>query len=472
MTDTPQRRTLRPALVDDLLRPLRLARDAERGWLGALVGRAAWPELRYPLLAAWTAQWSPDDAEPASALPIVHARNPTAETHSHSETRTLVQRVVMRAAPEAPPIATPRVQAKRPEPARTAPRVEVVAAAPEPAIDLAPPRPRREVELPRVVAAFRRDMSERPGSTTRPRPPALAPATAGAPTPAPVPATPVTIHPAPAGPPIVHAARGSQAPTATPAQTAAPAPTHDDPPLVHRDAPRTDAPRTADAADHDPPDRHAPRTDLPRVAARTDADAPRLATPHVAAPRPASPHADAPPHATPHADAPRTTPHTPDPPRASPRAADPRVAPRVVTATTDRSDDPPLSHPTSIPPRATPRVRARIHGQPAPTAPRVAARWEPDAPAPGRAAPRRAAARPASANELPHPQPRTITPAPERREPAPHGREFSPVPSTMSSPAQPPPAAPRIDVDALVETVQRRLARELGRARDLRRALR
>jgi hypothetical protein len=51
-----------------------------------------------------------------------------------------------------------------------------------------------------------------------------------------------------------------------------------------------------------------------------------------------------------------------------------------------------------------------------------------------------------------------------------------PVPSTIQ-PSTPPPAdapapAPAIDLEALIDTVQRRLARELGRARELRRAIR
>lgn len=45
-------------------------------------------------------------------------------------------------------------------------------------------------------------------------------------------------------------------------------------------------------------------------------------------------------------------------------------------------------------------------------------------------------------------------------------------PIQPSTPAPADAPAPAIDIEALVDTVQRRLARELGRARELRRAIR
>ena len=46
MTDAWQA-AVRKGLVDELLRPARLARDVERGVLGQILGRSDWPVLRY-----------------------------------------------------------------------------------------------------------------------------------------------------------------------------------------------------------------------------------------------------------------------------------------------------------------------------------------------------------------------------------------------------------------------------------------
>ena len=151
--------------------------------LGVLLGRAAWPELLYPMLAAWNEQWSGSEDDSRDALPIVHARPLVRETTI--ERHVQLAAVVPRRVATTPSIVTPpRVQARRASEA--APTTKRPPSASEPPVPgtrtvidphvLAPAPPRPERPLPRVVAAFRRDLSQSPGPSparhrTPPAPP-------------------------------------------------------------------------------------------------------------------------------------------------------------------------------------------------------------------------------------------------------------------------------------------------------------
>jgi len=475
------------ALVDDLLRPASLARDVERGLLGHILGRLEWPEQRYPMLAAWTEQWSRPAGEQHDALPLVHARHPQPV---NTTTRVEVHPVVMRRAEPRP---VPVVQAERrrhSEPIRAAtptrdePTItHPVSAAPPPRVEPATrtsPRVReptstRSAELPRVVSAFRRDSPTLPGATPRlaaPRPD-LSPGTA----------EPTLTHPAPAlsprtdgpaarhdlsprtgtassldlsprtgnanshdlspgpGDPVLHPARPTRTSLAPHPLAAAlrPDTITIDPPLVHATpAPAASTRATDSRPDHDAPRGDAPRGDVPALVSGQ----PRIAATHSAPPSdPELVHT----HAT---------------GIAAPAAHDDPITPHAA----------PLPHPSATP-RVAPR-RAVTARAPQPT-PTIAARWIADDDAPPLQRPR-AAARPAQV-DLPH----VVTPAPSTPQPA-----RRPVPeaipvataarpnNTTTTPTTTTAPQPALDLDAVVDTTMRRLGRELERARGLRKALR
>lgn len=485
MSETSWQAGLRPWLVRELLRPTALARDVEAGWIGDLLGRSAWPELRLPLLAAWTAQWSADADDEAPELPVVHARplgqspptaapGPIVQVQLQSATKPtpaeLPAAAPLRAAlrPLRDPVSTPPLahapaavlaSTSSPAPSASSPAPSAASPAsiltPRPrapgssdlaaSVDAGPARPpahaaatddaNRErpasTELPRVVAAFQRARLDRRG-------PAPAPAATG---------------PRPAAPqdPIAGIAAPPATTTTTPTMPAT------DPPPLPRAAARApiDAPRVdidlahtpgpsghvaRDSSPTPPPPPGPPRDELPRVPGEPPA-AGRLA--------PAPLREAATPSPLPVAEARR------------PDAAPPRATPRDLSQS---------AAPSAAPPRAVLRpaeparpVRARgLPGERAPLA--VPAAWSGDPPAPTRPGPPR--------TELPH----THAPRPEEPRRAVPTIASSPV-RTDIQPASPvaapaPAPAPTIDIEALIDTVQRRLARELGRARELRRAIR
>lgn len=489
------------ALVDDLLRPVRLARDVERGLLGHILGRLEWPEQRYPMLAAWTEQWSRPAGEQHDNLPLVHARHPQPV---HTTTRVEVHPVALRRAD--PPRPVPVVQAERrrgeptrvttPSPRHDEPAITHASASPavthasaspassHPPASPAPPSRRdepttpanprtrepastRATELPRVVSAFRRDRPQIPG----------APPVRPAPT--------LDLSPGPGDATLTHAATRtdmsprsgdtrqpdlSPGPGRVPAPDLSPSPGEPSaasgptprPPAValRSDAVTIDPPLVHTATSHEPAatssTAHAsapqssldvPRSDAPR------SDAPRLASsvPRVAATASA-------------------TPADPQLVHAQAASAAPTIHPALADPAADSPDA--LPHPTARPPVARSR-RAVTARSPQPT-PTIAARWVADDDAPPLHRPRTTAR--ASQPELPHvvtPQPVT---APARR-PVPEASPVAttrpaPLPTTTTTTTQQPVPRPALDVDAVVDTTMRRLGRELERARGLRKALR
>ncbi|HEY0138338.1 MAG TPA: hypothetical protein VGB85_29840 [Nannocystis sp.] len=443
---TAWQQAVRPEIVRELLRPLLLARDVERGWLGVLLGRAAWPELLYPMLAAWNEQWSGSEDGSHGALPIVHARPPvhatTLETHVHHAA------VVPRKTTTAPSlVAPPRVQARRASetsapttPAkRDAPagdrlvlETRTITEAPPADRD---PEPRRPPErpLPRVVAAFRKDLSESAGRAPARREPAAAPA------PAPPAASQPHTSAAPTRPTVE-----PRSPTPPPAARLQPVP-GDMPPRVHPSAPAvtpSQGPVPGDIPLLHPPAAVAPSQqpvpgDIPLV------------------------------HPTAPAVTPSQQPVPGDIPLVHARAPDLLASPtpaRRIAAPTDPSISTPTPHP---------RVTARQPATPVPartgarTAPPVPARWAEPSVTP----PPRAPARSPLTSDLSHPRP-VIPQPPQERPRLASTPTPQPAPSVSPTPASQPPAPPPLDVESLIKTVEQRLAREFARARDLRRALR
>ncbi|MBK9756197.1 MAG: hypothetical protein IPO88_22410 [Nannocystis sp.] len=479
---------LRPWLVRELLRPTALARDVEAGWLGDLLGRSAWPELRLPLLASWTAQWSPDSDDEAPALPVVHAR-PLGPSPPTDAPGLVVQVQLQPSAPAeaaaapppraalrplrdatptpAPPLAhapaavvasapAPSAASPQPTPGPRAPTSDLAASAhAEPARPPArattdePSRQRpSSAELPRVVAAFQRERPGRHGqapapTTTGPRPAASQdPIAAIAATPATTPTSPTTPTPTTAATPATPATQRTHRPGPPRAPVQAPI---DVLPLVHNTLSHTPGPSGHVAGDSSttPPPGPA-RDQLPRV--------PDEPTPHSGRLAAAPPREPAVPAALPVAEARR-------PPAAPPRATPPRDL--------SQSTAPPAAPPRAVLRPAEPAAPVRARGLPGERAPLTApATWSGDPPTPTRPGPPR--------TELPHTHAAATRPDEPRR--APPTIASSPVrtdiqPATpVSAPAQPP--APALDIEALIDTVQRRLARELGRARELRRAIR
>jgi len=487
---------VRSALVDDLLRPVRLARDVERGLLGHILGRLEWPEQRYPMLAAWTEQWSRPAGEQHDSLPLVHARHPQPV---HTTTRVEVHPVAMRRAD--PPRQVPVVQAGRrrreptrvttPSPRHEDPAITHASASPatthasaSPAVTPAsaspappsrrdepttptPPRTRepastRATELPRVVSAFRRDRPQIPG----------APPVRPAPTP--------DLSPGPGDAALTHAAtRADMSPRA--GDTRQP----DLSPGPGRVPPRDPSPSPGE-----PSAASAPTPRPPAVALRSDAvtiDPPLVHT--ATSPEPAAAPASA------HPRAPQSS---LDAPGDAPRLAS--SVPRVAATASATSADPQLVHaqaasaaPTMHPALAAPAAAASPDALPHPTArapvarsrravtarspqptPTIAARWVADDDAPPLHRPRTTAR--SSQPELPHVVTSQPVTAPARR-PVPEASPVTttrpaPLPTTTTTTTPQPVPRPALDVDAVVDTTMRRLGRELERARGLRKALR
>ena len=498
------------AFIDELLHPARLARDVERGLLGDILGRLDWPTRRYPMLAAWTEQWSRPAEEPQNSVPLVHARHPapiSTTTIHHVD----VHPVTMRRAADPRP-APPLVQAKRPAtPTPTAapgasrppaspatspapPATSTASPAPSP-VAPAPPtqreptrpahtrEPSRTVSLPRVVSAFRPDLSVRPAE------PAHAPTLPHGREPAHTPHAPIaapssappTITREPAASSVTPTSSGT--PTANPIVTAHRPADLADSPLVHAAPLAPHESSTAQQSHSDPaPQRPQPApADLPRVAATMEPAA-RPDVPLVHIDPTASPSAT--PASSPHASlTPQLSPahHT----STSSTTTRPVTTPRVAETTTPRVDpqDSPLPHPTPpaaprpvVAPQSAPVTRARAT-RPA----TIAARWVADDEAPPLHRP--PAARPQRV-ELSHatsasaPASPTVArrPVPEAS-PSPTTARSSSAPTTTTTPQlpsspSPSPPSPSLDVDAVVDTTLRRLGRELERARGRRRAFR
>lgn len=494
------------AFIDELLRPARLARDVERGLLGDILGRLDWPTRRYPMLAAWTEQWSRPAEEPQNSVPLVHARHPapiSTTTIHHVD----VHPVPLRRAADPRP-APPLVQAKRTatptppaapktsrSPMSSSPSTSSSPLAPSP-VAPAPPSQReptrptrtressRPVSLPRVVSAFRPDLSVRPAE------PAPAPTLPHGREPAHTPHAPIaapssapTVTREPVASSVPPTSPGT--PTANPTVTAHRPADLADSPLVHAAPPAPHESSTPQQSHSDPaPPRPQPTpTDLPRVAATVEPAA-RPDVPLVHIDPAASPSAT--PTSLPHASlAPQSSPA----PHTSPSSTTTRpvTTPRVAETTTPRVDplESPLPHPSSpdvprprpvVAPQSTPVTRART-SRPA----TIAARWIADDEAPPLHRP--PAARPqrvelAHAVTPPAPAAPTVArrPVPEAS-PSPATSRSSSAPTTTTtppSPSSPSPSSPSasLDVDAVVDTTLRRLGRELERARGRRRAFR
>jgi len=474
---------LRPWLVRELLRPTTLARDVEAGWIGDLLGRSAWPELRLPLLAAWTAQWSADADDDAPELPVVHARPLPQQTQGDAPTQlgpVQAHATIKPSAPAEAAAAPPPRAALRPlrDPVSTPPLAHapaaVLASASSPASSPAPstaspaptlaPRPRvpasselatsvhaeapparaatddpqRErpasAALPRVVAAFQRERLERRGRAPEATGPRPAPPQDRTPPATTTTTTTATQRTDPPGLPRAPA----QAPIDAPP-----------PPTVHNDLAHTPGLSGHVARDSSPtPSPPGPaRAELPRVTGEPATGPGRLAS--------APPREPAAPAELPVAEARR------------PGAAPPRATPPRPPTDLSQSAAPPTAPPRAVlrPAEPAPPVRARgLPGERAPLA--IPAAWSGDPPAPTRPGPPR--------TELPHSH--AAATRPDEPRPAPPTLASSPVrtdiqpASPTAAPAQAP--APALDIEALIDTVQRRLARELGRARELRRAIR
>lgn len=477
MTDAWQA-AVRKGLVDELLRPARLARDVERGVLGQILGRSDWPVLRYPMLAAWTDQWSRAGDESPHDLPIVHARLAHHTTHT---TRVDIHPVLLR--PAATPAPQPVAHARRPAaatppattrpapapatPATPATQQPPAAAAPttpttptDPPIVQRAPQATPRAELPRVVAAFRRDLSEGPAHAplTHPAPPASPSAREVSVTIA-APPIPITPEPRPTD-------RAPSDQARAPAMLAPP----------HRDALVVEAVRPAPPADpdlvHAAPTTHAQPTSPVAPTASRSAQPRVTDLPH-AAPRPAVPDTTAPVAARPVRVAPHDLAVDDLPPLVHTTA--PQPAPTTIT------EDAPLA------PHASPRsssARPHTPGEPVATRPAPApAPVRRDAPrpaikaqwvaTPGDAPRPHARARPAL--DLPHLPVAAVAPStPTASRPVPSASPpHAPTPTTTTTTTTPTPTPPPpIDLDAVVDTALRRLGRELGRAHDLRRAIR
>jgi hypothetical protein len=524
---------LRPWLVRALLRPTLLARDVDHGWIGDLLGRGAWAEQRLPLLASWTEQWSPDADDERPELPVVHARPlapaeapavPAVVQVATRRPETIAEAPALPVAalrplaahepasrPGSPAVPPAPVLHSHPEPASDLPAGERVTSRLPPGGEAAVEEPTRRLssaELPRVVAAFQRDRPGRAGQagprttgtprTTEtprttaapPEPRQTAPTTATVPEPA-LPAH-ATAHMPLAGARELpsfdgdmphatglpgHVARDMSAPAAKRAASSSQADS-DAPPLGASAPLRSDVGPShlrvqADGAPG--PSRvdvqagNAPGPSRVRVHTPVDDD---TALSHVGAPL----RSDAePPSQRPPAPAPAQT--EPVRPHISPAAPRPSAS---VPSASDPSDPrlPNLSQSTgtpALPTRAVlrpveagPPVRARPVPRGEPSPPVVPAAWPRDEAAPGREQPG------ARRTELPHTH--AAPPRADEPRPVPTGAAHSPVRTDISTPtpapaAAQPPASP-LDIEALIDTVHRRLARELGRARELRRTIR
>lgn len=513
---------LRPWLVRSLLRPPLLARDVDGGWIGDLLGRSAWAEQRLPLLAAWTAQWSAEDDEDRPELPVVHARPLVLAEAPAAVVQALVQ-VATRgvSAPAAAPASAPApAPAAAPAPAPTfalpsavlrplvdgsqlvarpgSPTLSRPSTMPAPvlaepdSVVRAPAESRpgeREVaepvrrlssaELPRVVAAFQRERPGR-GAAATPAAPgvteALVPRANVAPSPRlsgpgeasqPAPELPVV--------PAIEAMREATTEGTTEPMTLARARPRGalDHPEDRDDLAHPAGPFGHVSGDISPP----AAAVLPAAAAasrRQDAvvgDAPRVA--HLrSAETWTSPSLPVPALAIDQAEIVR--------PRLGQGAQDDvalaRPAARRSGAQVDdlsqSSGDAGLARavlrPATAP--AVARGRAVAAGQVKPVAP---AAWAgvPAAPAREPSGARR--------SELPHAPAAPVRGDEQRPAPATFGASpvrsdrpaVTPTPATTPTPAATPPAE-RLDIEALIDTVHRRLARELGRARELRRTTR
>lgn len=490
MTHGEWQAALRPELVSDLLRPARLARDVERGVLGQILARSEWPERRYPMLAAWTEQWSRPGDESPDTLPIVHARLPSPAPVSHT-TRIDVHPVQLRristtttvpvahARPAPPqPTPTPSVpRAAQPAPTPTTPRpaqptstpvtphptqpvdlttlINTVEAAraPQPSppardpprrTDDLPRDPPRRDGLPRIVAAFRR-LSEGPGDSALPHPspvatiPAIRPATEPS-------SEPVTARPA----------SDPGAPPPRTVTTILASPPYDAP-LVHRDpaAPSSPEPSTS--------------SPLPRT------------TPHPldAAAQPPFVHSE--PRTAPAATRVTVTPHAAAAP-ADPTLVHPTTA-REPPTDHEPSAPAPRSAPTPASPSPAPVVTARLAARPSvrAAAPPLAVKAQWVTTADPAEAPR-THPRPLARASLELPHPIVTPPSPSREHPTPattrpvleaSRQPTAPQPAKAPTPAQPAPSpTPPVDVEAVVDGALRRLGRGFDRARDLRRAIR
>lgn len=521
---------LRPWLVRALLRPTLLARDVDHGWIGDLLGRGAWAEQRLPLLASWTEQWSPDADDERPELPVVHARPlAPAEAPAPALVQVATRRPEMIAEAPALPVAALRPLAAHKPASRpgspAVPPAPVLHSHPEPASDLPagervasrlPPRgeaaveePTRRLssaELPRVVAAFQRNRqgragqagprtTEAPRTTETPRttaaphePRQTAPTTATVPEPA-LPAHATTHMPLAGARELPafdgdmphatglpgHVARDMSAPAAKRAASSSQADS-DAPPLGASAPLRSDVgpPHVRVQAGSDVEPHHvnvqagnAPGPSRVRVHTPVDDDA---ALSHVGAPlrsdaEPPSQRQSAPAHAQAGLLQPRVAEARPAAPRPSASVpSDPRL-PNLSKST----GTPALPARAVLRPvEAGPPVRARPVPRGEPSPPVVPAAWPRDEAAPGREQPG------ARRTELPHTH--AAPPRLDEPRPAPTGAAPSPVRTDISTPtpapaAAQPPASP-LDIEALIDTVHRRLARELGRARELRRTIR